>query len=52
MLNLCSVIKFAQPDDPVGRVMSADPHALTKILEDTERVNSVCLIERSGSCVR
>lgn len=42
-LNFCSVIKFVQPDNPVGHVMNADPHAVTKIHEDTGRVNSVCL---------
>jgi len=43
VLNFYSVIKFAQPDNPVGHVMNADPHALMKIHEDTERVNFVCL---------
>ena len=35
MLNFCSVIKFTQPDNPVGHVMNADPHALMKIREVT-----------------
>lgn len=45
VLNFCSIIKFAQPDNPVGHVMNADPHTLMKIHEDTERVNSVCLMK-------
>jgi hypothetical protein len=45
VLNFCSVITFAQPDNPVGHVMNADPHALMKIHEDTETVNSVCLMK-------
>jgi len=38
-------MKFAQPDNPVGRVMNADLHALMKIHEDTERENFVCLMK-------
>jgi len=45
VLNFCSVIKFAQPDNPVGRDMNADLHALMKIHEDTEGVNFVCLMK-------
>jgi hypothetical protein len=45
VLNVCSVIKFTQPDNPVGHVTNADLHALVKIHEDKERVNSVSLMK-------
>ena len=45
MLDFCFVVKFTQPDNPVGHVMNAYPHAFMKIREDTERVYSVCLMK-------
>lgn len=44
VLNFCSVIKLAQPEDPVGHVMNVDPHVLMKIHKDTELISSVRLV--------
>jgi hypothetical protein len=44
VLNYCSVIKSAQPGDPVGHVMNVDQHVLMKIHENTGLINSVHLM--------